>query len=149
MGMYTKSAKEYSRVGLQTEVMEADPHKLIQLLLEGALTRLAMAKNFIDKNDFEAKNEKIGQVVEILCSLQESLDHERGGDISVNLERLYDYMTRRLFDANRLNDTDIVNEVMGLLLEIKAGWEGIRESYKELQGKNTEAVNSASGSYSV
>ncbi len=147
--MYTKSAKEYSRVGLQTEVMEADPHKLIQLLLEGALTRLAMAKSFIEKNDFEGKNEKLGQVVEILCSLQESLDHERGGDISVNLERLYDYMTRRLFDANRLNDTDIINEVMGLLLEIKAGWEGIRESYEELQGPNTEAVNSASGSYSV
>ncbi len=149
MDMYTKSAKEYSRVGLQTEVMEADPHKLIQLLLEGALTRLAMAKKFIEKNDFEAKNEKIGQVVEILCSLQESLDHERGGDISVNLERLYDYMTRRLFDANRLNDADIVTEVMGLLLEIKAGWEGIRESYEELQGQSTEAVNSASGSYSV
>ncbi len=71
--MYARSAKEYSRVGLQTEVMEADPHKLIQLLLEGALTRLALAKNFIEKNDFEAKNEKIGQVVEILCSLQESL----------------------------------------------------------------------------
>jgi len=147
--MYAKSAREYSKIGLQTEVMEADPHKLIQLLLEGALTRLALAKTFIEKNDFEAKNEKIGQVVEILCSLQESLDHERGGDISVNLERLYDYMTRRLFDANRLNDADIVTEVMGLLLEIKAGWEGIRESYEELQGPKTEAVNSASGSYSV
>ncbi|MEY8206041.1 MAG: flagellar export chaperone FliS, partial [Bermanella sp.] len=97
----------------------------------------------------EKKNEKIGQVVEILCSLQESLDHERGGNISVNLERLYDYMTRRLFDANRLNDTDIINEVMGLILEIKAGWEGIRDSYEELNGQNTAAVNNASGSYSV
>jgi len=147
--MYTKGAKEYSQVSLQTEVLEADPHKLIQLLLEGALTRLSAAKIFIDQNNIEKKNEKLGQVVEILCSLQESLDHERGGDISMNLERLYDYMTRRLFDANRLNDTDIINEVMGLLLEIKAGWEGIRESYEELQGPNTEAVNSASGSYSV
>jgi len=147
--MYTKGAKEYSQIGLQTEVLEADPHKLIQLLLEGALTRLAVAKVFIEQNNIEKKNEKLGQVVEILCSLQESLDHERGGDISVNLERLYDYMTRRLFDANRLNDTDIINEVMGLLLEVKAGWEGIRESYEELQNQNTAAVNSASGSYSV
>jgi len=147
--MYTKGAKEYSQVSLQTEVLEADPHKLIQLLLEGGLTRLAASKVFIEQKNIEKKNEKLGQVVEILCSLQESLDHERGGDISVNLERLYDYMTRRLFDANRLNDTDIINEVMGLLLEIKAGWEGIRESYEELQGRNTAAVNSASGSYSV
>ncbi|MEY8248369.1 MAG: flagellar export chaperone FliS [Bermanella sp.] len=147
--MYTKGAKEYSQVSLQTEVLEADPHKLIQLLLEGALTRLAVAKVFIEQSEIEKKNEKIGQVVEILCSLQESLDHERGGNISVNLERLYDYMTRRLFDANRLNDTDIINEVMGLILEIKAGWEGIRDSYEELNGQNTAAVNNASGSYSV
>ncbi len=147
--MYTKGAKEYSQVSLQTEVLEADPHKLIQLLLEGALTRLAAAKIFIEQNNIEKKNEKLGQVVEILCSLQESLDHERGGDISVNLERLYDYMTRRLFDANRLNDNDIINEVMGLLLEIKAGWEGIRESYEEIKGQSTTAINSASGSYSV
>jgi len=49
--MYTKGAKEYSQVSLQTEVMEADPHKLIQLLLEGALTRLAMAKTFMERGD--------------------------------------------------------------------------------------------------
>ncbi len=139
--MYSKGAKGYSQVSLQTEVMEADPHKLIQLLLEGSLTRLAMAKSFIEQREVEKKNEKIGQVVEILGSLQESLDHERGGDISMNLERLYDYMARRLFEANRLNDNDIITEVMGLLLEIKTGWEGIRESYEDLrgQGKVTEA----------
>ncbi len=147
--MYTKGAKEYSQVSLQTEVLEADPHKLIQLLLEGALTRLAVAKVFIEQNEIEKRNEKIGQVVEIISSLQESLDHEKGGDISVNLERLYDYMTRRLFDANRLDDADIVTEVMGLLLEVKTGWEGIRESYEELNGQSKVAVNSAPGSYSV
>ena len=147
--MYSKGAKGYSQVSLQTEVMEADPHKLIQLLLEGSLTRLSMAKTFIEQDDIEKKNEKIGQVVEILCSLQESLDHERGGDISVNLERLYDYMTRRLFDANRLNDNDIITEVMGLLLEIKSGWEGIRESYEELKGQGKVVEANLKSSLSV
>lgn len=127
--MYKNSAREYSQVGLQTEIMEADPHKLIQLLLEGALTRLAISKNLIEQGDMAGKNEKIGNVVDIICSLQESLDHERGGEIASNLERLYDYMTRRLWDANRLNDVDIINEVMSLLLEVKAGWEGIRKDY--------------------
>lgn len=143
--MYNKGAREYSQVSLQTEVMEADPHKLIQLLLEGALTRLSMAKNHIDKKEYAAKNEKIGRSIDIICALQESLDHERGGEVSINLERLYDYMTRRLFDANRLNDANIINEVMGLLLEIKAGWEGIRESYKELksQGKLASVATAA------
>lgn len=133
--MYKNSAKEYSQVSLQTEVMEADPHKLIQLLLEGALTRLAVAKNLIDQGDVEGKNEKLGNVVDIICSLQESLDHERGGEVAKNLERLYDYMTRRIWDANRLNDVDIVNEVMGLLMEVKSGWEGIRNDYLEKYAK--------------
>ncbi len=147
--MYTKGAKEYSQVGLQTEVMEADPHKLIQLLLEGALTRLAMAKKFIEEKNYESRNEKIGSAIDILCALQESLDHERGGDISSNLERLYDYMTRRLFDANRLNDQEPVNEVMSLLLEIKAGWEGIREGYVELKSQGKVDLKKAGGSLSV
>jgi len=129
--MYKNSAREYSKVNLQTEIMEADPHKLIQLLLEGALTRLSIAKNMIETKDFSGKNQKIGNVVDIICALQESLDHERGGDVAKNLERLYDYMTRRLWDANRLNDTDIINEVMSLLLEVKSGWEGIRKEYLE------------------
>jgi flagellar protein FliS len=133
--MYTKGAKEYSQVSLQTEVMEADPHKLIQLLLEGALTRLSMAKSYIEKKDFAAKNEKIGRAIDIVCALQESLDHERGGEISDNLERLYDYMTRRLFEANTKNDMDIINEVMGLLSEVKSGWEGIRGSYEDMKGQ--------------
>ncbi|GAA6134806.1 flagellar export chaperone FliS [Oceaniserpentilla sp. 4NH20-0058] len=135
MSMYTKGAKEYSQVSLQTEVMEADPHKLIQLLLEGALTRLSMAKNYIEKKDFAAKNEKIGRAIDIICALQESLDHERGGEISANLERLYDYMSRRLFEANSNNDAEIINEVMGLLSEIKSGWEGIRASYEDIKGQ--------------
>lgn len=147
--MYSKGAKGYSQVSLQTEVMEADPHKLIQLLLEGSLTRLAMAKSFIEQREVEKKNEKIGQVVEILGSLQESLDHERGGDISMNLERLYDYMSRRLFEANRLNDNDIITEVMGLLLEIKSGWEGIRDTYEDLKGQGKVVETNLKSSLSV
>lgn len=147
--MYTKGAKGYSQVSLQTEVMEADPHKLIQLLLEGSLTRLSLAKNFISQGDIEQKNEKLGQVIEIIGSLQESLDHDRGGEISLNLERLYDYMARRIFDANRLNDVDIINEVMGLLLEVKAGWEGIRASYEDLKSQGKVATENIKSSLSV
>lgn len=139
--MYTKGAKEYSQVSLQTEVMSADPHKLILMLMEGALTRLAMAKAHIEQNDIEAKNVKLSKAADIISALQESLDHEKGGEISANLERLYDYMTRRIFQANVHNDVDIINEVMGLMLEVKAGWEGIRGDFEQLksQGKVAEA----------
>jgi len=48
---------------------------------------------------------------------------------------LYDYIARRLFEANSKNDTAIINEVMGLLSEVKSGWEGIRASYEEIKGQ--------------
>lgn len=147
--MYQKGAKEYSQVSLHTEVMEADPHKLIQLLLEGALTRLSMAKHYIEQKDYAAKNEKIGRTIDIVCALQESLDHEKGGEVSANLERLYDYISRRLFDANSLNDIDIVNEVMSLLLEVKSGWEGIRESYEKMEGQGKLKTPETGGRLSV
>ncbi len=131
--MYTKGVREYSQVNLQTQVTEADPHKLIQMLLEGALTRLSAAKAFIDHKKYEEKNERIANVVDIVSTLQESLDKEKGGEIAENLEQLYDYITRRLWDANRLNDNDIINEVMSLILEIKSGWEGIRSEYESLK----------------
>ena len=137
--MYKKGVKEYSQVNIQTQVTEADPHKLIQMLLEGALTRLSAAKLFIEQNQHEAKNERIANVVDIVSTLQESLDLERGGDIAKNLEQLYDYIVRRLWDANRLNDQEIINEVMSLLLEVKAGWEGIRGQYEEIASNGTQS----------
>lgn len=147
--MYTKSAKEYSKVGLQTEVMEADPHKLIALLLEGALTRLSAAKVFIEQNNYAQKNAKIGNVLDIVSALQASLDLEKGGEVALNLERLYDYMTRRLWDANRLNDCEIINEVMGLLMEIKAGWDGIRQDFEHLKEQGLVQMNNIKHELSV
>jgi len=84
-----------------------------------------------------------------VCALQESLDHEKGGEVSANLERLYDYISRRLFDANSLNDIDIVNEVMSLLLEVKSGWEGIRESYEKMEGQGKLKTPETGGRLSV
>ena len=55
--------------------------------------------------------------------------HDHGGEISSNLERLYDYMNRRLLEASSANDTLMIDEVMKLLLEVKSGWDGIREEY--------------------
>jgi len=131
--MYKNSAKEYNKVSLETEVMEADPHKLIQMLLDGALTRLAAAKTYIEAKNYALKNERLGKAIDIICALQESLDHEKGGEVSANLEALYDYITRRIFEANAHNDINVINEVMALLVEVKSGWEGIRDQYVELR----------------
>jgi flagellar protein FliS len=133
--MYNKGANQYRQVGATSEVAGADPHRLIQMLMEGALTRMSQAKGMIEIKNHEGKAKLLGRVMDIISTLQSSLDHEQGGDISANLDRLYDYMNRRLLEASSANDTSMVDEVMSLLLEIKSGWDGIRDEYLANSGK--------------
>ena len=133
--MYNKGANQYRQVGATSEVAGADPHRLIQMLMEGALTRMSQAKNMIEEKNYEGKAKLLGRVMDIIATLQSSLDHDNGGDISANLDRLYDYMSRRLLEASSANDVAMVDEVMSLLLEIKSGWDGIRDEYLAANGK--------------
>lgn len=128
-GGKSAGAKQYQQVNGTSEVLDADPHRLIQLLMEAALTRMSQSKGAIERNEMDTKANLLGRVMEIIQTLQDSLDHSQGGDISANFERLYDYMNRRLLEASRLNDVDMIDEVMGLLLEVKTGWDGIRQEY--------------------
>lgn len=133
--MYNKGANQYRQVGMTSEVEGADPHRLIQMLMEGALTRMSQAKNMIEEKNYEGKAKLLGRVMDIIATLQSSLDHDNGGEISSNLERLYDYMNRRLLEASSANDVSMVDEVMKLLLEVKSGWDGIRDEYLAASGK--------------
>jgi len=117
----------YQRVNTQTSITDADPHKLIQLLYNGALERINMAKARMQAKDFEGKGKLISKAIEIIGGLRGFLDFEKGGDLAVRLESLYDYIERTLFDANRRNDLEKLDEVANLLRSIKNGWDGIRE----------------------
>ena len=151
--MYNKGANQYRQVGATSEVEGADPHRLIQMLMEGALTRMSQAKGMIEEKNHEGKAKLLGRVMDIIATLQSSLDHDNGGDISANLDRLYDYMSRRLLEASSANDVAMVDEVMSLLLEIKSGWDGIRDEYLASSGKKSHEAQTAEGtavaSYSV
>jgi len=130
--MYQSGASQYQKVNVTSEVLDADPHRLIQLLMEAALTRMAQAKGAIQRTDISEKATLLGRVNEIIQTLQSSLDHNQGGELAQNLDRLYDYMIRRLLEASSKNSTEMIDEVMGLMLEVKTGWDGIRQEY--LQG---------------
>jgi flagellar protein FliS len=151
--MYNKGANQYRQVGATSEVAGADPHRLIQMLMEGALTRMSQAKGMIETKNHEGKAKLLGRVMDIISTLQSSLDHDQGGDISANLDRLYDYMNRRLLEASSANNVGMIDEVMALLLEIKSGWDGIRDEYLAANGKKpAEQQNSKEASltsYSV
>lgn len=117
----------YQSVNTQTSITDADPHKLIQLLYNGALERINMAKARMQANDYAGKGRLISKAIEIIGGLRGFLDFEKGGELAANLEALYDYMERTLFEANRHNDPVKLDEVGTLLRQVKAGWDGIRE----------------------
>jgi len=121
-------AQQYGTVGTEAAVAEADPHRLIQLLLEGALVRIAAAKEHMQRGEAARKGESIGQAISIIDGLRASLNAEAGGEIAVNLEDLYVYVSHRLLEANIKNDASRLDEVSRLLGEIKGAWASIAPS---------------------
>ncbi len=121
-------ARHYQDVGVGTDAASADPHRLVQMLFEGALERIAQARGAIEYGETIAKCERIGKAIAIVGGLKASLDPRKGGDVAANLRSLYDYVERRLFEANLHNDVSALNEAAGLLKEIKDGWDAIRDA---------------------
>ena len=125
--MYSKKAAlaQYKKIDSESAVNGASPHRLIQMLMTGALDRLAQAKFAFENNNIEQKGVLLGKSISIIAGLQGSLDEEKGKDLTGNLDKLYDYMQRRLLEANMKNDMSIVEEVMSLLLKVKSSWDEI------------------------
>lgn len=117
--------RQYQTVNTQTQLTDADPHRLIQMLMDGGLSRLAQARGAMQYGQLAAKGELIGKAIGIIGGLRDGLNFEQGGEIAVNLDRLYEYMMSRLVKANRDNDVALIDEVAGLLRNVKSGWDAI------------------------
>ena len=122
--MTNSGLSEYRKVHA-SGVSDASPHRVVQVMLQTAIDRLAQAKGHMERGDSAQKTEAVGKALAIVEALQLNLDVERGGELANNLNNLYDYMTRTLLQANAGNDVALVDEVAGLLGEIKTGWDGI------------------------
>ena len=122
--------KQYQQVSVHSGIMDASPHRLIQMLMEGALEKIALAKGNMGNKEIANKGENISKAIAIIGGLQSSLDYDSGGEIAENLSNLYDYMANRLVIANLRNDESILDEVAGLMVEIKMGWDGIPAEFK-------------------
>ena len=121
----------YKATNIDSIVFEATPHKLIDMLFKGAKDALVQAVGAIERKDFDAKSKKISKAIEIILNLQTYLDKEKGGDVADNLNELYTYMSTTLIDANRLNDTAKLQEVVGLWETVADGWSSMPDEYKQ------------------
>jgi len=122
------AVKAYTKVGVEYDVTTADPHKLISMLYQGALLAIANARNGILRKDVATKGSAISKAIPIIeDGLNASLDKKVGGELAQNLSSLYEYMSRRLLTANVNNDMAALNEVAGLLNDLKGAWDGIKQ----------------------
>jgi len=130
----------YQRVGVETGVESANPHKLILMLFEGAIEALAKAKMHIRHKEIAKKGEMLSKAIMIIDhGLKASLDTSVGGELALNLLALYDYMTNRLFFANLNSDIEIIEEINKLLNELYDAWKAIENS-SETNNTKKEAV---------
>jgi flagellar protein FliS len=125
--MLNKGLAQYQQVSTNAGVEDASPHRLIQMLMEGVLQRLAEAKGAMQRNALADKGKALGKAVTIVSGLRNSLNQEVGGEMAANLDDLYDYMQRRLLEANIETSEEIVDEITALMRTIKSGWDGIAQ----------------------
>lgn len=132
--------RQYQQTSVSA-VFTASPHKLIEMCLAGALERVAIAKGAISRGDLAEKARRISATVAIVEHLRLSLDRAAGGELASNLDRLYDYIIRRLTQANVGNDTEALDEVRELLGQVKEGWDSLASH--EVKAVTTPALGAA------
>ena len=122
-----RALRQYQKVNSHAQISEANPHRLVQMLMEGGLDRVAQAKGALARGDIAEKGLMLGKAIDIIIGLRDGLDAEKSDnpDYVQQLESLYVYMTNRLMEANLKNDVTMMDEVMELLVTVKSGWDAI------------------------
>ncbi|WP_434656480.1 flagellar export chaperone FliS [Pseudomonas sp. R3-56] len=117
--------RQYQKIGAQAQTSEASPHRLVQMLMEGGLDRIAQAKGAMERKDVANKGIFISKAIGIVGGLREGLDLENQAESVAELDALYTYMMKRLAEANAKTDPKILDEVADLLRTVKEGWDAI------------------------
>lgn len=122
----SRSASAYKRVGIETSVDNADPHKLVVLLFDALTQALGGARLAMENGDIPSKCKHINHAVRIFEEgLIAPLNLEEGGELAANLQALYSYCVQRLTVANLKNDTVIIEEVQRVIEPVASGWKQI------------------------
>lgn len=127
-GSMQRGVNAYAKVGLETSVISASPHKLIVMLYDGALAAIKSAASHMVAGNIAEKGAAVSKALDIINNgLRASLDKKAGGEIASNLDALYVYMTERLLTASLQNKTALLDEVQTLLTDLRDAWTQIGE----------------------
>jgi flagellar secretion chaperone FliS len=124
---YARNSKlaAYQSVSVHGGVAGGDPHRLVLMLMDGALERMAIARGCIERGEVAKKAQALHQCVNIVNELRGSLNLSQGGPLAQNLSELYDYMLRQLLRANVDSNSDFITEVASLMAEVRGAWVAI------------------------
>ena len=127
MSGYARNSKlaAYQSVSVHGSVAGADPHRLVLMLMDGVLERLAVARACIERGDFARKAQLLHSCTTLIAELRGSLNIKDGGELARNLSDLYEYMARQTLRANAENKPELIKEVTSLLSEIRGAWVAI------------------------
>ena len=137
--MSVRGAAAYKNVGNQSGAEFASPHRLIQMLLEGALEKMVLAKSHLERGYIPAKAENINCALRIIGGLQASLDENQGGEIAETLGSLYNFVVGHLSLANAQNDGAKIDECIDIIKNIKEGWDGISDEAEKIHQQQAQS----------
>ncbi|NVK75774.1 flagellar export chaperone FliS [Marinomonas sp. CT5] len=126
-----KGIQAYKKDSIKSDLASADPHRVIQLLMQGALERLALGKGCIERADWAGKAAAFTRAIEIINALRDALDRDVNPELVDNLDGLYDYMIIRINEASVSKDCAVIDQVIALILQIKGAWDQITEADKQ------------------
>jgi flagellar secretion chaperone FliS len=123
--MYKKGINAYQSVGGRDQATTADPYQLIQMLMNGALQKLAVGKGAMERKDLETKSENLTKSLSIVNALQDGLDMSVESEVAGNMYDLYDYAKRQIIEAMTSNNVEAVDNCMMVIRSLKEGWDAI------------------------
>ncbi|QXO18093.1 MULTISPECIES: flagellar export chaperone FliS [Vibrio] len=126
------SLQAYKKVSVDSQLSAASPHKIVQMLMGGAIERLIQGKAAMLQGHIPVKGERLGKALEIVISLRSCLSMNDGGEIAENLDQLYEFMITQITTANYENDPQPIDDVIDILREIKSAWDQIPAEYHNL-----------------
>ncbi|MFA7506472.1 MAG: flagellar export chaperone FliS [Burkholderiaceae bacterium] len=122
---FRNPTQAYRQLGTETAVSDANPHRLIDMLFEGASEFIAKADAAIVRRDLATKGESITRAIRIVDEgLNAALDMS-AGEVAENLRSLYLFVELQLLAASRDNDRERLAVARRTLAEIHAAWRQI------------------------
>ncbi|MDH5361089.1 MAG: flagellar export chaperone FliS [Gammaproteobacteria bacterium] len=143
MNKNAKALQQYKKVGKESDAAFASPHRLIQMLFEGALEKISIARGHMERGDIAGKGQNIGWAISIVEGLRTSLDKSSGGEVAENLDALYEYVEHRLTEANLDNNIEYLDESSKLLKTIKSAWDEIASEADSVRPQVDNTIVSA------